>query len=255
MRMDTPTKRMESEKMNDKKPLGRKNYGSIPHLSQSRLGIGDHHCNAGQERIATVKTRNKNDEVFVQEKLDGSNVGVARIDDRIYPISRAGYHAISSPYEQHHHFDKWARDNQDRFLSVLNNGERIVGEWLMVAHGTKYKLIHEPFVAFDIMTGANRITYDKFISRVCGVFVVPKLLWRGGSFSVSDAIAALGDNGFHGAMETPEGAIWRVETRKPTGIKGEFVRSVSFLVKYVRPNKVDGKYLSGVTGGAVVLNE
>jgi len=49
-----------------KKPLGRKNYGSIPHLPNSRMGIGDHSCHEGQARIATIKARDKNDEVFVQ---------------------------------------------------------------------------------------------------------------------------------------------------------------------------------------------
>ena len=34
-----------------KKPLGRKAYGSIPHLPGSRIGPGDHHCHEGQRRI------------------------------------------------------------------------------------------------------------------------------------------------------------------------------------------------------------
>ena len=36
---------------NSEKPLGRKAYGSIPHLSGSRLGPGDYHCHKGQEDI------------------------------------------------------------------------------------------------------------------------------------------------------------------------------------------------------------
>ena len=105
--------------MKNKKPLGMRNYGSIPHLPGSRTGPGDHHCHEGQARIATVKTRDKHDEIIVQEKLDGSNVGVARIDDKIYPLGRAGYLASTSPFEQHVHFAKWAYANASRFLSVL----------------------------------------------------------------------------------------------------------------------------------------
>lgn len=41
------------------KPLNRKNYGSIPHLSNSKLGIGDHFVNQGPERISTEKKRDK----------------------------------------------------------------------------------------------------------------------------------------------------------------------------------------------------
>jgi hypothetical protein len=62
------------------KPLGIKNYGHIPHLRGSRMGVGDHTCHDGQSRIATAWVRDRHDEVIVQEKLDGSNVGVARLD-------------------------------------------------------------------------------------------------------------------------------------------------------------------------------
>ena len=37
------------------KPLERKNYGSIPHLSNSKLGEGDYYVEKGMERILTEK--------------------------------------------------------------------------------------------------------------------------------------------------------------------------------------------------------
>ncbi len=89
------------------KPLGRKNYGHIPHLPGSRMGPGDHKCHEGQTRIVTAKARDKNDEIFVQEKLDGSNVGVARIGDVLHALGRSGYAAASSPHEQQRHFSDW----------------------------------------------------------------------------------------------------------------------------------------------------
>ncbi|HEA67730.1 MAG TPA: hypothetical protein ENI07_13030 [Desulfobacterales bacterium] len=225
------------------KPLGHKNYGHIPHLPNSRMGEGDHSCHEGQAKIATVKVRDKNDEVFVQEKLDGSNVGVAKIGDTLYPLGRAGWSANSSPHEQHRHFSNWVFENFDRFFSILKDGERLVGEWLMQAHGTRYDLQHEPFVAFDLMVGQKRTTYDAFIAQLGGLFVVPNLLHRGSAYCIKDALAALNIYGFHGAIDPVEGAVWRVERDKSTGKKGERVRVVDFLVKYVRPDKIDGLYL------------
>src|ERR1051325_5532570 len=133
------------------KPLGHKSYGSIPHLSMSKPGPGDYHCHEGQERIATVKTRDKHDIVIVQEKLDGGNVGVAKVNGEILAITRAGYMAYTSPYETHWVFEKWVMQNVKRFDALLNEGERVCGEWLYHAVGTRYNLPHEPFVAFDIM--------------------------------------------------------------------------------------------------------
>jgi hypothetical protein len=56
--------------------------------------------------------------------------------------------------------------NQDRFLAVLRDGERLVGEWLMQTHGTRYQLKNEPFVAFDLMARNDRARYDELTDRV-----------------------------------------------------------------------------------------
>jgi len=227
------------------KPLGRKNYGHIPHLPDSRMGLGDHQCGEGHARIATVKRRDNHDEVIVQEKLDGANVGVARVDDVLHPIGRAGWPAVSSPWEQHHHFHNWVFANQDRFLAVLQNGERLCGEWLAQAHGTRYALPHEPFVAFDLMIGERRLPYGEFCQRIqAGAFIRPHLVSRGPAVPVEWVLLELGKYGFHGALDPVEGAVWRVQR------KGE----VDFLVKYVRPDKVDGFYLPEQTGQDAVWN-
>jgi len=68
------------------KPLGRKSYGSIGHLPNSRMGPADRKISEGQERIATAKARDKHDRVIVTEKLDGSNVGIAKVAGKIVAL-------------------------------------------------------------------------------------------------------------------------------------------------------------------------
>lgn len=239
------------------KVLRCKNYGSIPHLPDSRLGPGDHFCNKGQAHIACVSRRNKHDKVIAQEKLDGSNVGVALVDDRIYALSRSGYLANTSPHIVHHLFAAWVDKNEERFRAVLSDRQRICGEWLSVAHGTKYVLKHEPFVAFDIMDNKNkRMSYDDFVTKSnMGEFIKPKVLSYGPPISIDAVESILGKNGHHGAIEEAEGAVWRVERNvlndKKIGNRGGRHWEVNFLVKYVRSNKVDGKYL----GDTIIYNE
>lgn len=244
-----------------KKPLGIKNYGSIAHLPNSRMGEADHKISEGQARIATVKTRDKHDRVIVQEKLDGSNVGVALMNGVLLPLGRSGYLAADSPYEQHWRFAQWVFTQQDRFLAVLQEGDRLCGEWLLQAHGTRYDLPHEPFVAFDLMRGTTRATYAEFSQRVSKAdFVLPRLLHEGAAFSVDAALEAIATSG-HGALDTVEGAVWRVERNEliDPGRGGESsaprVRRwvVDYLVKYVRPDKVDGFYLPGINGNTEPL--
>lgn len=183
--------------------------------------------------MCTAKRKEKYDEVIVQEKLDGSCCAVAFIDGTLVPLTRSGNLTSQSRYEMHHLFTAWVYSQQDRFLGVLQEGERIVGEWLAQAHGTRYNLPHEPFVVFDIMEGHDRIAYDILLLRLmAGDFVTPRLIHRGDPISIEAVLAKLEPSG-HGAIDPVEGAVWRVERRgKP-----------HFLAKYVRPDKVDGLYL------------
>lgn len=229
----------------DDKPLGTKAYGSIPHLPGSRLGEGDHHCHEGQAVICLTKTRDRHDVVYVQEKLDGSCVAVARIGDDIVPLIRAGYRARDSRREFHHVFADWAEQRRAKFLALLADGERCVGEWLGLAHGTRYKLsdLLDPFVGFDLMAGGLRAPTEDVIRRLRAVDLQFPMT-RTGPMTVEAARAEFGPHGGHGAIDPIEGFVWRVER------KGR----VDFLAKYVEPAKRDGAYLPEVSGGLAVWN-
>lgn len=230
--------------MKANKPLGIKSYGTIPHLIGSRVTPEDHHCSEGQSIIATIKPRDRHDDIIVTEKLDGSNVGIALFNNEILAITRAGYLAETSPFIQHHYFAKWVKLNESRFRYVLNNGERLCGEWLAQAHGTIYTLPHEPIVFFDLMNDHDRLPYDLFLSRISkGSFITPHLIHRGYPMSIESMLMTLSKNGFHGA-DYAEGAVWKIERR------GKF----DFNCKYVRPDKIDGIYLPEKSGSNEIWN-
>jgi len=231
--------------MEERKPLGRKSYGHIPHLPNSRMGPGDHQCHEGQARIATLQKRDKYDYIFVTEKLDGSNVGIARIGENLYPLTRAGYLANTSPYEQHHKFSDWLYNNYERCLKLLNDGERLCCEWLIQAHGTRYNLPHEPIVCFDIMINDKRLPYNDTLNRLEFKMTTPTILSIDKVLTVQEALRRLGEHGNHGALDLPEGAVWRVEHKE----------KFDFMVKYVRPDKEDGIYLSERSGKDPYWNE
>ena len=233
--------------MNDDKPTGAKAYGHIGHLPGSRQGPGDHAVHEGQARIATFKARDRHDHIYVQEKLDGSCVSVAKVNGELIPLGRAGYRAISSPFVQHVLFHDWAMARWARFDALLSDGERVVGEWLAQAHGTRYDFSaedREPFVTFDLMRGSDRLTVAEFSARtIAHGFWHPVLLAEGPT-SIEAAMSALGTFGHYGAIDPVEGCVWRVERDG----------KVDFLAKYVRPDKVDGSYLESLTGGDPVWN-
>lgn len=227
------------------KPLGIKSYGSIPHLPGSRLGPGDHHCHEGQAIIATEKKRDKHDQITVTVKLDGSCMAVARIDGVIVPLSRAGYVASTSKYEQHQLFTQWVYQNQQRFLEALHDGERLVGEWLAQAHGTRYKLWHEPFVPFDLMNGPKRFPNEQILEAARKAnLLTPTQISKDGNPIYIEAVLSFLSIPLHGELDPVEGAVWRVER------KGEF----DYLCKFVRQSKIDGRYLPEVSGQEPIWN-
>ncbi len=235
MQKHNPKIKIQKEDRGEK-PLGINNYGHIPHLPNSRLGSGDHHIQAGQAEIATIKTRDFRDLVIVQEKLDGANVGVLKLNDKLIALTRSGHDCEKSPYLAHKLFLEFVEKNHNRFFNLLKEGERIAGEWLTITHGTHYNMPHEPFVAFDIFPKKHqRITYHEFLLRVLPFgFVVPRLVHLGSAISTNSALRRLeADKSYHGAIDDIEGLVYRVERDN----------KVDFLCKFVRHDKQDGLYL------------
>ena len=219
------------------KPLKVKGYGSIPHLPNSRMGTGDHHCDPGQAEIATARLRDHRDRVIVTLKLDGSNVSIANAPGMgIVALQRHGHLAESSPHEQHRMFARWVEKRKADFCKKLPIGFRIVGEWLALAHGTRYSLSMDPFVAFDAFDAENkRFSWFDFswLADHLGVPPVPVLHDSRCSPASVESVMALVRKRIFCELDEPEGAVWRVER------DGYF----DFMAKYVRPDKVDGLYL------------
>jgi hypothetical protein len=225
------------------KPVG-KVYGSIPHLPGSKADTVDRTVDATMAGYFTVKVQDKGDKVIVQEKTDGSCVGVAKQAGTIIPLVRAGYTAVTSPYKMHQLFAKWVFDNHAKFDLLLEEGERVVGEWLLQAHGTRYNLPHEPFVAFDLMKGTQRTRNHIFEQRCTDAgLVIPNKVAEE-PITTTEAMKLLG-MGKHGAVDPPEGVVYRYEAKAHNTI---------VLAKFVRPDFKPGSLLPEINGCEAVWN-
>jgi hypothetical protein len=227
------------------KPLNIKAYGSIPHLPNSKLGTGDHSVNPGVARILTQKLRDKDEHIIVQVKLDGSCVAVTKYEGAIVPLIRSGYRADSSHYSQHHVFAAWVYERQDMFDSILEEGDRICGEWLYQAHGVRYGLQSTEllFAPFDIFKDNKRILYKDILTVLKNTsLTTPALLHRGDALSVEMAIELLQYQSIKDCVrwacspDRHEGFVYRCEK------KGK----VEILAKWVRSDFESGKYLPGI---------
>src|SRR5688572_22657420 len=116
-------------------------FPKIPHLPGSRTGPSDRHAPVGLSARCTVLAK-PGERVIVQEKLDGSCVVVVREDGRSVAYGREGRLCAESRNDGRRAFADWVRCHDARF-AFLHPGERLVCEWLTIAHGTRYALPHE----------------------------------------------------------------------------------------------------------------
>jgi hypothetical protein len=162
-------------------------------------------------------------------------------------LTRAGYLASSSPYEQHHRFAEWVETRRHRFAGMLSDGDRGAGEWLLQAHATRYAISRadDLFVLFDVIRGKTRLQHAEAVHRIDAVGLRrAHVISDGAPLAVADALERLGEHGRHGAIDTIEGGVWRCER------KGAF----DFMAKFVRPEKADGVLLPEISGRPAVWN-
>jgi hypothetical protein len=220
------------------KPLGGKAYGSIPHLPGSKFGDRQDRGVPAGEDLLYLNRPHPGDRIVVQEKLDGSCCGVLKQNGKIVALIRNGRPAAWSIWRQHRMFARWVREREDLFAACLDDGDRVVGEWLALAHGTRYDLTgRQPFVIFDYFRGGRRIPADRAECHVVahGLAFVPTLAYGPTAVPIPDALALLGEHGRYGALDPAEGVVYRRET-----LDGQI-----FLAKYVRPTAEPGRYLTG----------
>lgn len=249
------------------KPLHRKAYGSIPHLSTSNAVDGsDHYIDLGTEKLMTAtQKKDKKLWVHVSEKYDGSCVAVAKVDGKILALTKKGYLAESSPYQQHHLFHEYVKMHYAEFNTFIEEGERIVGEWMIQAHGTRYAIEpnYPPFVAFDVFRADNsRYLSNHIYAKIEALrgmrivaepfkawfhdhpppFADPEIFFNrfcrvGRSFSKQ--IAA--------KNATPEGLVFKIEDYK--------AGKVLAIAKYVRPGYERMKFIHDEATHGPVWNE
>jgi len=211
-------------------------YNSILHLAGSNRGE-DAMADRWLSSLATGDRIQKKCRIYVSEKVDGSCTGVFRHGDELVARTRSGGLASEAGPLQLRLFAQWVALNRRRFLSVLQDGERIVGEWLLQAHGTRYAFKHEPYVVHDIFDsrGNTPLPYPLLKERILpGGFLMPKLLFSGErGISIEEADRLLGTHGFFGAIDEAEGMVWRIERHKLPPL----------MVKYVRPGFTAGRFM------------
>lgn len=96
--------------------------------------------------------------VTVEEKIDGSNLGLSLDSDggRILAQNRSHY-VTSLSHSQFKALDSWISEHSDALYRILSPNFILFGEWMYAKHSIQYDRLPGYFVAFDIYDRSREV--------------------------------------------------------------------------------------------------
>jgi len=131
--------------------------------------------------------------IVVQEKIDGSNMGLCIRDYKIVAQNRS--HFVNSSYHpQFKLLDGWIQEHSDDLYRIIENDTKILyGEWIYAKHSIEYTFLPDYFLAYDLYDTIEKRFYsqdilEKLLNET-SIKLVPTI--KKGVFKTLDEIVAL----------------------------------------------------------------
>ena len=168
-------------------------------------------------------------EIYIEEKIDGANMGISIRDNRLVAQNRSHY--VTAEYHpQFKYLDKWLHQNAAILWEILESDRYILyGEWCYAKHSIPYTALSDWFTAFDLF---DRLE-NKFISRSkleyvlkdSGIAMIPLIVK--GTFANVEELKKLIQTRSRYYDGPVEGIVVRVNNADDTFVetRGKIVRS------------------------------
>src|SRR5438132_1092998 len=206
-------------------------YTRRPHLFGSQGTDDDNHLGQreSQDLIADAS-------LIVEEKLDGTNVGVHFTPAGRMVLQCRGHEITTRMHAQYDLFKQWTMGKRPVLEALLADRLILFGEWLYARHSVHYRGLPHYFLEFDIYDKQQQIFID-LASRLeklegTGIITVP-VVHRGPA--IADVLRNLiGPSRFHSQFENPltgrtdnlmEGLYLRTEANGCVTGRAKFVRA------------------------------
>ena len=205
-------------------------YPRTPHLVGSIGTADDTHLSAQQTADFLA-----NESLIVEEKLDGTNVGIHFSDDGKLVLQCRGHLVTEGMHPQYDLFKQWTATKQHAFADFLQRRYIMFGEWLYARHNTHYQRLPHYFFAFDIYDKHETVFLDHErradIIRETVIHTVPVL--HAGPATLDQLEKLITASQFSGAFERSstnsaeqlmEGLYLRIEAGGAVAGRAKFVR-------------------------------
>ena len=200
-------------------------FPSTPHLAAL------HDTDIRDDKVMTESEREGflEQEVTVEEKVDGANLGISFAADGAVRAQNRGKILSLPGSGQWHELTRWLDIHCDELFDLLSDQYILFGEWCYAQHSVFYNRLPDWFMAFDIYDrSAERflsvMRRDRLLSQV-SLATVPFIAH--GRFTYTDIVgflsaSALGDQPAEGVYLRSDDGDWlqqRAKLVRPTFIQ------------------------------------
>lgn len=215
-------------------------YPRTPHLFGSKGTDDDKHLSeAESDRFIA------DDSLIVEEKIDGTNVGIHFSLDGSLVLQCRGHLVTEGMHPQYDLFKQWANVKRPVLEAILESRYILFGEWMYARHTVHYRQLSHYFFEFDIydkeQSAFLNLAQREALLADSGICTVPVV--HHGATTRKELAKLIGASRFDSQFENPD-------TRKTDNLmEGLYLRTeaddvVSGRAKIVRSEFIDRIKLS-----------
>lgn len=210
-------------------------YPRTPHLFGSKGTDDDRHLSEAESRRFIA-----DDSLIVEEKLDGTNVGLHFSDEGELVLQCRGHLITEGMHPQYDLFKQWVAVKRDVLEQRLENRYILFGEWLYARHTVAYRQLSHYFYEFDIYDKQQQAFLDleQRLALLAGLGIQTVPVIHTGALPRAKLEQLIGPSQFDSQFDNP------LTGRPDNLMEGLYLRTeangvVTGRAKFVRPEFVE----------------
>jgi hypothetical protein len=178
--------------------------------------------------------------LIVEEKLDGTNVGIHFTPGGEMMLQCRGHHITEGMHPQYDLFKQWSVVKRPVLERTLGCDFILFGEWLYARHSVHYLKLPHYFFEFDIYDKPRQafLSLEQRMAMIAGTGIQTVPVIHTGAVAKDELVGLIGSSKFDSRFENP--TTGRIDDL----MEGLYVRTekdgrVSARAKFVRPEFVE----------------
>lgn len=210
-------------------------YPRTPHLFGSKGTDDDKHLGEAESKAFIA-----DDTLIVEEKIDGTNVGIHFLDSGEMVLQCRGHLITEGMHPQYDLFKQWAAVKRQVLEGQLENRFILFGEWVYARHSIHYRKLTHYFFEFDIFDKGQKVflNLDRRLSILEGTGIQTVPVVHTGRMDRDDLEDLIGPSQFDSYFENP---VTKLADNLMEGLylRTEAAGVVTGRAKFVRPEFVE----------------